>query len=173
VRPLGSKGSRAMIQVRDPVDRMQTRCARFSGGRTRSSVIGVRPSASDWLRCRIPGPRCQIAGTRHLVPGTRRNARLMLRKTRTRGMQDRNGEHRPILHPVSGIPHGRVFRGMSWEFCQGPAFHSQAFGPGCQSQVPGTWNPIPGTESTPRAGYRVPEDRSWDRPPENLPVGSN
>jgi hypothetical protein len=58
-------------------------CA-FSGGRTRSSVLGVRPSASDWLRCRVPGPRCQIAGTRHLVPGT------CLRKTRTRGMQDRS-----------------------------------------------------------------------------------
>ena len=41
-------------------------CA-FSGGRTRSSVLGVRPSASDRLRCRVPGPRCQIAGTRYLV----------------------------------------------------------------------------------------------------------
>jgi hypothetical protein len=42
----------------------------FSGGRARSSVLGVRPSASDWLRCRVPSPRCQIAGTRYLVPGT-------------------------------------------------------------------------------------------------------
>jgi hypothetical protein len=42
----------------------------FSGGRARSSVLSVRPSASDWLRCRVPGPRCQIAGTRYLVPGT-------------------------------------------------------------------------------------------------------
>jgi len=43
----------------------------------RYPALGVDP---------VPGPRCQIAGTRHLVPGTRRNARLMLRKTRTRGM---------------------------------------------------------------------------------------
>jgi hypothetical protein len=44
-------------------------CA-FSGGRARSSVLGVRSSASDRLRCRVPGPRCRIAGTRYLVPGT-------------------------------------------------------------------------------------------------------
>jgi hypothetical protein len=44
-------------------------CA-FSGGRARSWVLGVRPSALDWLRCRVPGPRCQIAGTRYRVPGT-------------------------------------------------------------------------------------------------------
>jgi hypothetical protein len=43
-------------------------CA-FSGGRARSWVLGVRPSALDWLRCRVPGPRCQIAGTRYRVPG--------------------------------------------------------------------------------------------------------
>jgi hypothetical protein len=42
-------------------------CA-FSGGRARSSVLGVRSSASDRLRCRVPGPRCQIAGTRYLAP---------------------------------------------------------------------------------------------------------
>jgi len=41
-------------------------CA-FSGGRARSLVLGVRPSASIRLRCRVPGPRCQI---RYLVPGT-------------------------------------------------------------------------------------------------------
>jgi hypothetical protein len=44
-------------------------CA-FSGGRARSSVLGVRPSASIRLRCWVPGSRCQIAGTRYLVPGT-------------------------------------------------------------------------------------------------------
>jgi hypothetical protein len=27
---------------------------------------------------------------------------------------------------------------------------------GCRSQVPGTWHPVTGTESTPRAGYRAP-----------------
>jgi hypothetical protein len=56
-------------------------CA-FSGSQTRSSVLGVRPSAPIRLRCRVPGPRCQIAGTRHLVPDT------CPRKTRTRGMRD-------------------------------------------------------------------------------------
>jgi len=38
-------------------------CA-FSGGRTRSSVLGVRSSASDRLRCRIPGPGYQVSGIR-------------------------------------------------------------------------------------------------------------
>ena len=59
-------------------------CA-FSSGRARSSVLGVRASASDWLRCRVPGPRCRIAGTRYLVAGT------CLRKTRTRGMHRVSG----------------------------------------------------------------------------------
>jgi hypothetical protein len=36
-------------------------CA-FSGSRARSSVLGIRPSASDRLRCRVPGPRCQVIG---------------------------------------------------------------------------------------------------------------
>jgi hypothetical protein len=36
-------------------------CAFFSG-RARSSVLGIRPSASDRLRCRVPGPRCQVIG---------------------------------------------------------------------------------------------------------------
>jgi hypothetical protein len=43
-------------------------CA-FSGGRARSSVLGVRSSASDRLRCRVPG-RSQVPGPRHLEPGT-------------------------------------------------------------------------------------------------------
>jgi hypothetical protein len=46
------------------------RVPRPSRGRARSSVLGIRPSASDRLRCRVPGPRCQIAGTRYRVPGT-------------------------------------------------------------------------------------------------------
>jgi len=29
---------------------------------------GLRYSVSDWLRCRVPGPRRQIASTRNLVP---------------------------------------------------------------------------------------------------------
>jgi len=33
-------------------------------------VLGVRSSASDRLRCRVPGPGCQIAGTRYRVPST-------------------------------------------------------------------------------------------------------
>jgi len=33
----------------------------FSGGRARSSVLGVDP---------VPGPRCQIPGTWNPVPGT-------------------------------------------------------------------------------------------------------
>jgi len=56
-------------------------CA-FSGGQTRSSVLGVRPSASIRLRCRVPGPRCQVPRTWNPVPGA------CLRKTHTRGMQD-------------------------------------------------------------------------------------
>jgi len=51
-------------------------CA-FSGGRARSSVLGVRSSASDRLRCRVPGPRCLVPDTWNPVPGT------CLRKTRT------------------------------------------------------------------------------------------
>jgi hypothetical protein len=72
---------------RRPIQGMQDAnpvCA-FSSGRARSSVLGVRPSASDRLRCRVPGPRCQIAGTRCLVLGT---WYLSSQKTRTRGMQD-------------------------------------------------------------------------------------
>jgi hypothetical protein len=72
---------------RRPIQGMQDAnpvCA-FSSGRARSSVLGVRPSASDRLRCRVPGPRCQIAGTRCLVPGT---WYLSSQKTRTWGMQD-------------------------------------------------------------------------------------
>jgi len=42
-------------------------CA-FSGGRARSSVLGVRPSAL--IRYRVSGTRYQVAGIRHLVPGT-------------------------------------------------------------------------------------------------------
>jgi hypothetical protein len=44
-------------------------CA-FPSDQARSSVLGVRSSASDRLRCRVPGPRCQIAGARYLVPET-------------------------------------------------------------------------------------------------------
>jgi len=67
-------------------------CA-FSGGRARSSVLGVRPSASDWLRCRVPSPRCQIAGTRYLVPGT---------------------WHLSSKNPHTGYAWCRIGRGRSW-----------------------------------------------------------
>ena len=39
----------------------------FPSDQARSSALGVRSSASDRLRCRVPGPRCQIADTRYLV----------------------------------------------------------------------------------------------------------
>jgi hypothetical protein len=74
-------------------------CA-FSGGRARSSVLGVRPSASDQLRYRVPGPRCQIAGTRYLVPGTW----YLSSKNPDTGyagyrMQDKNGSDSAYLVP--------------------------------------------------------------------------
>jgi len=40
-------------------------CA-FSGGRARSSVLGVRPSAL--IRSRVPGARYPEPGTRYRVP---------------------------------------------------------------------------------------------------------
>jgi hypothetical protein len=54
------------------------------------SVLGARCPAFG--ADRVPGPRCQVPDTWYPVPGTKWNARLMLRKTRTRGM-----------HPVSCI----------------------------------------------------------------------
>jgi len=43
----------------------------FSGGRARSSVPGVRPSASDRVRYRVSGTRCRVPGTRcPMEPGT-------------------------------------------------------------------------------------------------------
>jgi hypothetical protein len=38
----------------------------FSGGRARSSVLGVRPSAL--IRSRVPGARYPEPGTRYLAP---------------------------------------------------------------------------------------------------------
>jgi hypothetical protein len=75
-------------------------CA-FSGGQARSSVLGVRPSASIRLRCRVPGPRCQIAGTRYLVPGTGHQAECPspASKNPHTGMQDRKGSDSGYLVP--------------------------------------------------------------------------
>jgi hypothetical protein len=50
----------------------------FSRGRARSSVLGIRPSAS--IRYQVSGPRCRVPGTRQGNRAIRRNARLMLRK---------------------------------------------------------------------------------------------
>jgi hypothetical protein len=87
---------------------MQTRGARWA----RSSVLGIRPSASIRLRCRVPG-------TRDLRPGTRAESRYRRRRPgyggipgscsekRAHGvcnLQDGNGNH--ILHlayPVCGF----------------------------------------------------------------------
>jgi hypothetical protein len=66
---------------------MQTRRARLA----RSPVLGVRPSAL--IRYRVPGPRCQVPGTWNPGSGS------CLRKTRPRGMQDRDGSDPGYLVP--------------------------------------------------------------------------
>jgi hypothetical protein len=64
---IGQYGTTALLRYGCRIQDAYPVCA-FSGGRARSSVLGVRSSASIRLRCRVPGPRCQIAGTRYLVP---------------------------------------------------------------------------------------------------------
>ena len=56
------------------------------------SVFGARCSTLGVGLAPVPGTRSQVPDSRYPIPGTRRNARLMLRKTRIRGM-----------HPVSRI----------------------------------------------------------------------
>jgi hypothetical protein len=50
----------------------------FSRGRARSSVLGIRPSAS--IRYQVSGPGCRVPGTEEGNRAIRRNARIMLRK---------------------------------------------------------------------------------------------
>jgi hypothetical protein len=67
-------------------------------------------------------------------------------------MQDRKGSDPGYLvpgnrHPIHFYPAYPVC-GFFEDRCQVP---------GSRFRVPGTWDPIPGTESTPRAGYRAPK----------------
>jgi hypothetical protein len=86
-------------------------CA-FSGGQTRSSVLGVRSSAL--IRYRVSGTRYQVAGTRDLAPDTWRNAWLTLRKPAHRVcmMQDKNGQDSDYQVPgtwyLSPVPHSHI-----------------------------------------------------------------
>jgi len=52
-------------------------------------------------------------------------------------------------------PQVRVFRNMNGNPAGIPAFHHPVLGTGFQVLGPGTWDLIPGTESTPRAGRRA------------------
>jgi hypothetical protein len=154
-------------------------CA-FSSGRARSSVLGVRPSAL--IRSRVSGPRCQVPGTGvdptpkagyrgpsrgYRVPdsvfGLRFSAfgldeacgkvaspsplippwpRAGYRTPKTESETRIRGLHPTscILYPASCILH--------------PA--SCILHPYIRSRVPDTWDPIPGTKSTPRARYQAP-----------------
>jgi hypothetical protein len=147
-------------------------CA-FSSGRARSSVLGVRPSAL--IRSQVPGTRHRsrsnaegrIPSTRDRAGGTGYRIRCSAFGSRPSAWTKHAGrshlpcplslhgrgpdtEHRRpsrkrahgvcILHPASCILH--------------PA--SCILHPYIRSRVPDTWDPIPGTKSTPRAGYRAP-----------------
>ena len=112
-------------------------CA-FSGGRARSSALGVRPLASDRVRCWVSGIRYQVPGSRELVsdtwnpgpgtgslngrPGPRLNARLMLRKP-AHGvcmMQDRKGSGLRYRGPGPGtwdLTPGTCFLVLTGERC--------------------------------------------------------
>jgi hypothetical protein len=80
-------------------------------------------------------------------------------------MQDRNGGHCPILHPVSCIPRARVFRDMHREFCRGPGLSFRYPVPGTRCRVPATWHRVPDTRYRIRAEGRTPspEDRAGKR----------
>jgi hypothetical protein len=76
------------------------------------------------------------------------------------------------LHSASGIlHHAYPVCGFSKREPGIPPYRPTALLPDCPaaSRVPGTWDPIPGTESTPRAEYRAPKTEG--RTPENAPIG--
>jgi hypothetical protein len=131
-------------------------CA-FSRGRVRSSVLGVRSSAS--IRYRVSGPRCRVPGTRQGNRAIRRNAWLTLRKPahgvctvrdegggrvsargpngtlRQYGQYGQQFITRHLLLVTRCLPRVRVFRR------QVPGTGYQVSGTGYLA--PGTWYPPP------------------------------
>jgi hypothetical protein len=110
------------------------------------------------------GPRCrsgagsQAPGTRYRVPDAGRNARLMLRSTRTWSMpdtgctmQDTRYRMERCSPSLSCILHTR---------CAGFSKAGARYRvPGIGYRLSGTWDLVPGTGAglTPTAGYRAPK----------------
>jgi hypothetical protein len=128
--------------MQDAGCRIQTPGARFP-----VAGLGVRSSASDRLRCRVPGARCQVPGTRNPVPGA------CLQKTRTRGTQDAGCrmQTRCARFPVAGL-------GLRCSVFS----PRRRTGSGAGYQVPGTRDPEPGTRrlssKKPAHGVRKMQD---------------
>ena len=153
----------------------------FSGGRARSSVPGVRPSASDRVRYRVSGTRCRVAGTRYLEPGTWEwkagtpaDAPAHTSKNAPMGFAS------CILHLFkitfgvgklgmgSGYPVPGTRWPESWSFLHHAYpvcgfFEGRRLIPGSRSRVPGTWDPGPGPGLTPRAEHRAPKTEPGHR----------